>query len=96
MIAEINAEDDSNIKCPLWKKNPSGNLELVTDLSVFDISDLDGIENEIYDLLSQSEYLTQDRVDTLCDAICTRMNMLDDIAHDIEPSESEDSGMTML
>ena len=60
------------------------------------ISDLDGIENEIYDLLSQSEYLTQDRVDALCDAICTRMDMLDDIAQGIEPSESEDSGMTML
>ena len=94
--SQINAEDDSNIKCPLWKKNPSGNLELVTDLSLFDISDLDGIENEIYDLLSQSEYLTQDRVDALCDAICTRMDMLDDIAQGIEPSESEDSGMTML
>jgi len=76
--SHINALDDSNIKCPLWEKNPTKNLDLITDFSWVDISALDGIENDIRMILSGSEYLSDTRVDILCNAIRTRIDMLRD------------------
>ena len=45
VVSEMHADDDSNIKPPLWKKNPTENPELVTDFSWLDLSALDGIED---------------------------------------------------
>lgn len=50
VVSEMHADDDSNIKTPLWKKNPTENLELVTDFSWLDLSALDGIEDFVREL----------------------------------------------
>ena len=72
----INALDDSNIKCPLWEKNPTKNMDLITDFSWVDISALEGIENDIRTILADSEYLSDSRVGMLCNAIRARIEIL--------------------
>ena len=56
VVSEIHADDDRNIKTPLWKKNPTENLTLVTDFSWLDLSALKSIENYARELYSTSGY----------------------------------------
>jgi len=79
LVSQITPEDDSGVKTPLWKKNPTKNLALITDFSWLDLSLLDGIEDEIRALINQSEYMEKIRVDALCNAVRTRIDMLDGI-----------------
>ena len=90
VVGEIHADDDSNIKTPLWKKNPTENLELVTDFSWLDLSALDGIEDFARELYEKSEYMEPIRVDTLANALRTRIELLDDIV------QTQSGGQTML
>ena len=90
VASKIDPKDDQEIKSPLWKKNPTLNLKMVTDFSWVDISALDGIEDEIHALLSQSQYLESGRIDALCNAIRTRIDILDDIV------QSQNHGLKML
>lgn len=80
VIGEMHAGDDSNIKTPLWKKNPTENLTLVADFSWLDLSTLDGIEDYARELYGKSEYLEPVRVETLANALRTRIELLGDIA----------------
>ena len=89
ITSQINAEDDSNIKCPLWKKNPTENLQMITDYAWIDISALDGIEDEIRTFLKSSKYLEESRIDALCQAIRTRIDFIDGIV------QSQNRGITM-
>ena len=79
LVSQITPEDDSGVKTPLWKKNPTKNLALITDFSWLDLSLLDGIEDEIRALINQSEYMEKIRVDALCNAVRTRIDLLDGI-----------------
>ena len=72
IVSEIHADDDRNIKTPLWKKNPTENLTLVTDFSWLDLSALKSIEN--YGDLEPT------RVDALVNALRKRVELLDGIA----------------
>ena len=90
VVGEMHADDDSNIKTPLWKKNPTENLELVTDFSWLDLSALDGIEDFVRELYEKSEYMEPIRVDTLANALRTRIELLDDIV------QTQSGGQTML
>ena len=89
LTSQIDPDNDSEIRTPLWNRNLTENLELITDYSWLDLSALDGIEEDMYDLLSQSKYLEESRVDALCQAVRSRIDILDGIA------ESESHGMTM-
>lgn len=80
VISEIHADDDSNIKTPLWKKNPTENLMLATDFSWLDLSALKSIENYARELYSTSGYLEPTRVDALVNALRKRVELLDGIA----------------
>lgn len=80
VVSEIHADDDSNIKTPLWKKNPTENLTLVTDFSWLDLSALEGIEDFARELYSKSGYLEPTRVDALANALRMRVELLDGIA----------------
>ena len=80
VVSEIHADDDSNIKTPLWKKNPTENLMLVTDFSWLDLSALKGIEDFARELYGKSGYLEPTRVDALASALTTRIELLDGIA----------------
>ncbi len=80
--SEIKPEDDSELKTPLWKKNPTYNLKLVTDLSRFDLSVLDGVEDEIRVLLETSQHIKEPRIGTLCSAVRTRIELLNEIAEE--------------
>ena len=90
VVSEMHADDDSNIKPPLWKKNPTENPELVTDFSWLDLSALDGIEDFARELYEKSEYMEPIRVDTLANALRTRIDLLDDIV------QTQSGGQTML
>ena len=90
VVSEMHADDDSNIKTPLWKKNPTENLELVTDFSWLDLSALDGIEDFARELYEKSEYMEPIRVDTLANALRTRVDLLDDIV------QTQSGGQIML
>lgn len=90
VAGEMHADDDSNIRTPLWKKNPTENPELVTDFSWLDLSALDGIEDFARALYGKSAYLEPIRVDTLANALRTRIELLDGIAR------SQSGGQTML
>ena len=90
VVSEMQADDDSNIKTPLWKKNPTENLELVTDFSWLDPSALDGIEDFARELYGKSEYMEPIRIDTLANALRTRIDLLDDIV------QTQSGGQTML
>ena len=90
VVSEMRADDDSNIKTPLWKKNPTENLELVTDFSWLDLSALDGIENYARELYEKSEYMEPIRIDILANALRTRIELLDDIV------QTQFGGQTML
>ena len=78
-IMQSTCRDDSNIKTPLGKKNPTENLELVTDFSWLDSSVLDSIEDFARELYEKSEYMEPIRVDTLANALGMRIDLLDDI-----------------
>ena len=80
VVSEIHADDDRNIKTPLWKKNPTENLTLVTDFSWLDLSALKSIENYARELYSTSGYLEPTRVDALVNALRMRVELLDGIA----------------
>ena len=80
VIGEIHADDDSNIRTPLWKKNPRENLTLVTDFSWLDLTALDGIEDYARELYGKSEYLEPARVETLANALRARIELLGGIA----------------
>ena len=90
VVGEMHADDDSNIKTPLWKKNPTENLELVTDFSWLDLSALDGIEDFARELYEKSEHMEPIRVDILANALRTRIDLLDDIV------QTQFGGQTML
>lgn len=77
IVSEMHADDDSNIKTPLWKKNPTENLKLVTDFSWLDLSALDGIAEYAKELYAKSRYLEPMRVDALANAIKMRVGLLD-------------------
>lgn len=80
VVSKIHADDDSKIKTPLWKKNPTENLTLVTDFSWLDLSALKSIENYARELYSTSGYLEPTRVDALVNALRKRVELLDGIA----------------
>ena len=80
VVSEIHADDNSNIKTPLWKKNPTENLMLVTDFSWLNLSALEGIEDFAKELYGKSGYLEPTRVYALSNALKTRIELLDSIA----------------
>lgn len=79
LVSAIDGIDDSKVTTPLWKKNPTKNLEFVTDFSWVDLSALDGIEDEIQTLLSDAETIEPMRADALCQAIRHRIDGLSDL-----------------
>ena len=92
VVSEIHADDDSNIKTPLWKKNPAENLMLATDFSWLDLSALEGIEDFAKELYGKSVYLESTRVDALANALRMRVELLDGI----EQAQTQSGGQTML
>ena len=62
----------------------------MTDFSWLDLSALDGIEDFVRELYEKSEYMEPIRVDTLANALRTRIELLDDIV------QTQSGGQTML
>ena len=79
LVSAIDGIDDSKVTTPLWKKNPTKNLEFVTDFSWVDLSALDGLEDEIQTLLSDAETIEPMRANALCQAIRHRIDGLSDL-----------------
>lgn len=59
-------------------------------VSWLDLSALDGIEDFVRELYEKSEYMEPIRVDTLANALRTRIELLDDIV------QTQFGGQTML
>lgn len=62
----------------------------MTDFSWLDLSALDGIEDYARELYEKSEYMEPIRIDTLANALRTRIELLDDIV------QTQSGGQTML
>lgn len=88
-LSGIQGDNDENIRTPLWKKNPTANLELITDYSWLDLSVLDGLEEEAKAILSASKYNEPDRIQAICEAIHQRVEQLQEIA------ESQKESLTL-
>ena len=62
------------------EKEPHGEPALVTDFSWLNLSTLDGIEDYARELYGKSEYLEPVRIETLANALRTRIELLGGIA----------------
>lgn len=87
---QIRSGNDDGIKTPLFKKNPTANLKLVTDFSWLDLSKLDGIEDDIQEVMKKSEYLDERRINAICEAIRKRIRLLDEMI------PTQNNHMTMI
>ena len=55
------------------------NLKLVTDFSWLDLSKLDGIEDDIQEVMKKSEYPDEKRINAICEAIRKRIRLPDEM-----------------
>ncbi len=74
--------NDTELKAKVFKKTQSEILSLITDFDWLDLSKLDGIEAEFDELLSTSEYISDERRSALCRALRGRVDLLNDFIHE--------------
>ena len=64
---------NAEIKCKPFKKHHSEQIKLVSDFSRYDFSKLDGIENDIREILKDQK---SERVELICEAVRNRIDTL--------------------
>ncbi|MCM1506062.1 MAG: HipA domain-containing protein, partial [Ruminococcus flavefaciens] len=85
----------ADIKCKPFKKTHDEQLRLVSDFSVFDFSKLDGIENEIIEILMYENYnhfIDENRAEIIAEAVRHRIDNLQKIV--LNHSENLDSSFS--
>lgn len=68
-----------NLPAKPFKKNHREQIKLVKDFSWVDLKALDGMKEEMEEILSQSPYISRERRAVLCDAFCQRAELLGEI-----------------
>lgn len=66
-----------NVECKPFKKNHDDQIKLAGDLSWFDINKLNGIESDINDVLSRSEYIDSKRRNDIINVVTQRMGNIE-------------------
>lgn len=64
---------NAEIKCKPFKKHHSEQIKLVSDISRFDFSKLDGVENDIREVLKDQK---PERVDLISESVRNRIDIL--------------------
>lgn len=84
-----------NLPAKPFKKTHREQIKLVKDFSWVDLKALDGMKEEMEEILSQSPYISRERRTVLCDAFCQRAELLGEIAneHTIKEDISQENDM---
>lgn len=84
-----------NLPAKPFKKTHREQIKLVKDFSWIDLKALDGMKEEMEEILSQSPYISRERRAVLCDAFCQRAELLGEIAneHTIKEDISQENDM---
>lgn len=84
-----------NLPAKPFKKTHREQIKLVKDFSWIDLKTLDGMKEEMEEILSQSPYISRERRAVLCDAFCQRAELLGDIANEntIKKDISQENNM---
>ena len=84
-----------NLPAKPFKKTHRDQIKLVKDFSWVDLKALDGMKEEMEEILSQSPYISRERRAVLCDAFCQRAELLGEIAneHTIKEDISQENDM---
>ncbi len=84
-----------NLPAKPFKKTHREQIKLVKDFSWIDLKALDGMREEMEEILSQSPYISRERRAVLCDAFCQRAKLLGEIAneHTINEDISQENDM---
>lgn len=84
-----------NLPAKPFKKTHREQIKLVKDFSWIDLKALDGMKEEMEEILSQSLYINRERRAVLCDAFCQRAELLGEIAneHPIKEDISQENDM---
>ena len=76
-VAMINKDEE--IPCKPFKKSHLEQIKLVTSFDFFTPEALHGIEDEIRELTKGSVFLTEDRINKLCQGLADRIKKLNDL-----------------
>ena len=84
-----------NLPAKPFKKTHREQIKLVKDFSWIDLKALDGMKEEMEEILSQSPYISRERRAVLCHAFCQRAELLGEIAneHTIKEDISPENDM---
>ena len=84
-----------NLPAKPFKKTHREQIKLVKDFSWVDLKALDGMKEEMEEILSQSLYINRERRAVLCDAFCQRAELLGEIVneHTIKEDISQENDM---
>ena len=84
-----------NLLAKPFKKTHREQIKLVKDFSWIDLKALDGMKEEMEEILSKSPYISRERREVLCDAFCQRAELLGEIAneHTIKEDISQENDM---
>ena len=84
-----------NLPAKPFKKTHREQIKLVKDFSWVDLKALDGMKEEMEEILFQSPYISRERRAVLCDAFCQRAELLGEIAneHTIKEDISQENDM---
>ena len=85
-----------NLPAKPFKKTHREQIKLVKDFSWIDLKALDGIKEEMEEILSQSPYISRERRAVLCDAFCQRVELLGEIANEHTIKEDISQGNDMI
>ena len=70
----------SPVKCKPFHADHTKQIKLVGDLSWFDPKALDGLDNEIIEILSRSEYMDENRRDRIAASVVNRCGEIDKLS----------------
>ena len=84
-----------NLPAKPFKKTHREQIKLVKDFLWIDLKALDGMKEEMEEILSQSPYISRERRAVLCDAFCQRAELLGEIVneHTIKEDISQENDM---
>ena len=85
---------DGKLACKPFKQDHNEQIKLVTSFDWLDLSALDGIENEVRELIRGSLFVDEARSHAICQALRGRITRLQEIIHTREPQAWVDDHST--
>lgn len=85
-----------NLPAKPFKKTHREQIKLVKDFLWIDLKALDGMKEEMEEILSQSPYISRERRAVLCDAFCQRAELLGEIVNEHTIKEDISQGNDMI